>query len=470
MLTSSNAFGDQNRISLGGILAKQKWVQVKIGFPVARRLIKKQAPTSHENTEALSWFMFFALASELMEATEIMDAPSFERLNAELEVAVAHIGPAYMDTLSRFCKMVADETKNGVRRYRVIAATCRVMIGLPADSNLPTVLPKIDLTAKDPELDGLELNFIKNTQICRFLADQFTYKEEWLPRHALSTHWMWVKACREAGCIALEPSSRAPGASPAYANAYGDLIGYKPFERVIGVCLGEDGWLLRPGRLCGSWKIVNDPPIAHLFVFPKENSLRTAVKTAIQGASRHKRRAMMYFNALDRGNVQLVVGDDPFPDTSKSLGSEIFSHKWTRILDAIKPGDILFSRDTQHRLSTLIANLDGGSWSHCAPYIGDGLLDEVELKGQEPIPLQNYGFSNYRLALLRSMYRSGQSPARRQASKKANMELARRHEGRPYSYLGAISAGLECAIFNEPARTTPNAMIRRGDFVPVVVS
>ena len=103
-------------------------------------------------------------------------------------------------------------------------------------------------------------------------------------------------------------------------------------------------------------------------------------------------------------------------------------------------------------------------------YMGQGLVDDMDTAGRDVVPLDTYLQPKYRLALFRSIFATGESITRSAAWKKVLADLAMRQKGRPYDYIGAIRAGIHSASFNSPKKMTPNALIRRGHLVPIVVA
>lgn len=71
------------------------------------------------------------------------------------------------------------------------------------------------------------------------------------------------------------------------------------------------------------------------------------------------------------------------------------------ILENIKPGDILLSRNKKNAISTTIASITKSNWGHAFLYIGDGKILESNSHGVVINPLSHYFNTKYDVGLFR---------------------------------------------------------------------
>lgn len=72
------------------------------------------------------------------------------------------------------------------------------------------------------------------------------------------------------------------------------------------------------------------------------------------------------------------------------------------IINNIKPGDILLSRNKKHPVSITIANITKSNWSHVFLYIGEGKIIESSIHGVVINPLSHYLNNKYDVGLFRT--------------------------------------------------------------------
>jgi hypothetical protein len=138
------------------------------------------------------------------------------------------------------------------------------------------------------------------------------------------------------------------------------------------------------------------------FFFPIDKPLASAIADRFLAAREDERRAAMLFRAVDLGNFNFFLADDPFPNTHVALNPRIFRERWNLITEKCRPLDVLLSRHTTDLISSFISVFDDGSWSHMSIYLGNGLVAESEPgHGAHIEPLGKYNDPVYRLALLR---------------------------------------------------------------------
>jgi hypothetical protein len=441
-------------VDKGTFLVKSKRSQVSRGSQKIARILGFPSRQVLDSAR-LDWFAFFGFASELIEAGEHMDARSLRRLLRETREALAFKGPHYWVRLENFLIRLPSEIRREARRYRLIGAACRSMVsGLKSLDSFSN----FNLDPSDVQLDEFELYFIATTEVARFIGYHFVFEDDWEPKVSLFRHCLPTNCDSGSGCIAAD------------IGVHRDRIGLLSTGRVQGVALDRTTWLYRPSRYSRTSVIKHEPPKAEIFVRFSDPELDRALSTIVARSRVDLRRATLLFNALDKCNLGLLVGEDPFPQTQNPLEESDFWSSWDFITSEILPGDRLFSRDTRDGISSVIANIDEGSWSHVSTYIGDGLLHEIEPPRSNIVQLRLYANPTYRLALFRDQYSVWMSPARLQAESRQLTVRAKTNQGNLYDLFGALCAGIENVFSNEPNRPTPNSLIRSGGFVPIEIA
>lgn len=442
---------------LGAFLVQSKWNQVRIGLPRILGALATSPKLTHPGEgEAAQWYALFGLAGELLEALELMDDRSFGRLIDEVGRALSHLTPTYMNTLVDLVEHV-EHLEHSSLRYRFLAAGARDGVR----TNRVTFPPRQALESKDEQLDKLELDFLASTCIARFVFVAFEDRDGWSMKRILLNRCGPAVGPLQPGDLAVDVNFRP------------DSQGLPVPIEVKAVALSGGKWLTRPSALTRRPKLTTTPPVSGFLARFRNSELRDRVHRLMSGASTDARRVTTYFNALDHDNDSLLLGPDPFPDTSCALSRSQFDNGWANLAQTIKPGDALFSRWTKDLVSSSIAKADGGAWSHCVIYLGSGQVWEMETTGGDVVPLEDYRNPRYRLGVFRDFQYSADlgGPIRQAAQVKMIRVFAERWRGRPYSYRGALLAGLVSFLDNSPPgnRSTPNALIRSGRKHPVVI-
>jgi hypothetical protein len=124
--------------------------------------------------------------------------------------------------------------------------------------------------------------------------------------------------------------------------------------------------------------------------------------------------------------------------------------RWNRLLSEIKTGDLLFTFNSASWISKLISRVDRGPWSHCAMYVGGGLLHEAIITGVCVRPIDVYFGPDFRVGLYRLPLPDGAEKV---------LERAKWQIGDKYSYRKAILCGLQKMFGFRRTVPSPNDML-----------
>lgn len=141
---------------------------------------------------------------------------------------------------------------------------------------------------------------------------------------------------------------------------------------------------------------------------------------------------------LNKAPVDLFDHPLLMPDFKK-LPCVDFEQRWNRVEAVVKPGDIVFTYDTESFISKFIANLDKGAWSHVGIYVGDGYICEAITNGVVQRPITEYKNKKIRMGIYRY---KGISP------EAANdfVDECKSRIGDSYNWWGAIKLGIKMIL------------------------
>jgi hypothetical protein len=165
------------------------------------------------------------------------------------------------------------------------------------------------------------------------------------------------------------------------------------------------------------------------------------------------------FRALEIGNLRFFRA--PMMTTAPiEVDDQV---RWDVITRSAQAGDLLMVRDGGSKVSSIIAGVDCGDWSHVALYLHDGWIGEMLTTGYVIRPVEAYRTKPYRVGLFRWFHSLDRTLER------ALFDFAT-HSPQYYSYAGAAVAGIAAFVgFHGPAGpTTPNGLLYSGRFHRVV--
>jgi hypothetical protein len=453
--------------TFGQFLIKEKRAQLYAHRAAFAKIFEPYfGPKLNVQNVGLIWELLlqYHLVAELLEAEDVLDAHQSARLRDTLLHALTQGVDDPDAAVSRFLNVLGEvrETAKPTRvRYRFVSLLfLRDILGRPELRPRDQEVPFEDLFHPPFSglLDDLERLLLLLTNVAARLACCMLLSQHapgWFPLSDLCT----------------DTERAQPG---TIVISDGELIQWRwwPIEyprRVRAIAFADGTWLLRPRSVISRFRSRTQPSGRLLNI--ADPALKAVVLDRMMAASENWRKASMWFAALDRGNVDLLVGEDPLPDTRFPLGDAEFQQRWEQLRPMLEIGDILWSRDTADRVSTVIARFDRGSWSHVAYCVGNGSFLEVDWPRSYLGDAEHYANSRFRLALLRPQPQPFVPRAHVEAARIMEGQIARSTAGRGYNYLGACFAGLSSFVCASPKRAaTPNAIVRSGQMIPLVVA
>jgi YD repeat-containing protein len=144
------------------------------------------------------------------------------------------------------------------------------------------------------------------------------------------------------------------------------------------------------------------------------------------------------------------------------IPSEEFERRWGRFTALLRPGDAIYTLDTQSAVSRLIAYLDQGTWSHSATYIGNGQIIEAIPPCIVERSIDVYRSPRYRLGLYRFIATPEQT--------ELQLAFARSQIGKPYAYRKVLRLAMRKLLLRPPPagrQVTPNEFIYTRD-IPLI--
>jgi len=195
---------------------------------------------------------------------------------------------------------------------------------------------------------------------------------------------------------------------------------------------------------------------------PRTIEIKRLLLDFFQKYKNRRRFLELGFGVILRGNVELLSSSYIFPETRHSLPPDEFTRRWNNLRQIIEPDDMIFVRDTRSFLSTAIAKLDGGAWSHALIYLGEGKVSDIDTDEQGVLALERYNDPKFRIGAYRPYWRNIATPFQGCLSSSL-------YDYKPtsYAYGSALSCGLKSALMLETAPDTPNGIVYSGIYTPV---
>lgn len=142
----------------------------------------------------------------------------------------------------------------------------------------------------------------------------------------------------------------------------------------------------------------------------------------------------------------------------KPLTSTEHEKAWQRVTSKLQPADLIFTFTRNSIISTCIAKIDNGCWSHTGVYLGDGYISEMIASGAVKRKLDVYRNHKIHIGIYRR--RNIDDTSRKDIVMFA-MNIS--HRAR-YAWKTAFKLGV-AKLFNIPTTiNTPNDLIYGGEF------
>lgn len=193
----------------------------------------------------------------------------------------------------------------------------------------------------------------------------------------------------------------------------------------------------------------------------KGDSLSTKIIDFFKNINDNYRMFGLGIRALTNENYEVFDSENIMPIFYNYSSIVQYDIAWSELIPKLRNGDLIFTFNSNSRISKLIAAIDNGSWSHCGIYMGEGNIFEAIPKGRVVRNIEAYKNPNIHLGV----YRSGivkQSLIGETIKKIVNEEA-----GPGYGYLKAIILGIRTVFgLNDdkfsPTDVTPNGCIYSG--------
>jgi len=143
------------------------------------------------------------------------------------------------------------------------------------------------------------------------------------------------------------------------------------------------------------------------------------------------------FNIFDHSTLM--------PPRTNYNSLEEFEKRWDLLESDLKKIDLIFTFDKKSIVSSIIANIDSGSWSHVAMYVGDGKISEMIASGFNTCELRVFKQERFQVGV----YRLFQKPTQEQVE--GILDYLNLCKDTKYGYLQLLSLGVQklLGIYNK---------------------
>jgi hypothetical protein len=207
------------------------------------------------------------------------------------------------------------------------------------------------------------------------------------------------------------------------------------------------------------------------------NNLQLRRFTKIEFASqiavyfRTHRKNPSYFqaglNAWINGNMQPFVECRLFPQRPFYIDDDAYNESWTIFAQSLKPGDAIYTVDTESYLSRLIAWATHGTWSHVAWYVGDGMISESTTSGIRTVPIEYYRHRRYWLGAYRHIELMEAAVSSEHCQSLVTSDTRFRRDR--YNYPAAMYYGFRSFIGDHSHNLVPNSAMFQGHLIRVAM-
>jgi hypothetical protein len=170
--------------------------------------------------------------------------------------------------------------------------------------------------------------------------------------------------------------------------------------------------------------------------------------------------------ALHAGNMQPFVEGRLFPMRPFYPDEDTYNKRWEAFVNSLKPGDAVYTVDTESNISRFIAWATHGTWSHVAWYTGNGIIWESTTKGIRNISIDVYKHRRFFLGGYRHIDLMNTTLWSEDANRKASNHNFRENS---YNYFGAIKYGLKSFVGDHSHNLVPNSAIFQGNLVRIAL-
>jgi hypothetical protein len=170
--------------------------------------------------------------------------------------------------------------------------------------------------------------------------------------------------------------------------------------------------------------------------------------------------------ALHAGNMQPFVECRLFPRRPFYPDENTYNECWEDFINSLRPGDSIYTVDTESRVSRFIAWSTHGTWSHVAWYTGNGMIWESTTSGIRKSSIDVYKQRRFFVGGYRHVEQFGS-----ELSSDAANGVAENHNFRPnrYNYLAAIKYGLRSMLGDHSHNLVPNSALFQGTLVRIAM-
>ncbi|NDY56171.1 hypothetical protein G3N56_05345 [Desulfovibrio sulfodismutans] len=165
-------------------------------------------------------------------------------------------------------------------------------------------------------------------------------------------------------------------------------------------------------------------------------------------------------HAIIHGINKILSSDLIMPRKQHSYSDKNFDQTWINFLSLLRPCDFIFTRTHGSTLSSIIANIDQGFWSHVGIYIGSNQIHEALTSGITIRNITAYKNKKYSIGIYRPIQIDDYQRI-------LMLEKCRNTLGHGYNYLGALMLGLKTIFKIKSDTPTPNGIIYSGAVYPI---
>lgn len=193
----------------------------------------------------------------------------------------------------------------------------------------------------------------------------------------------------------------------------------------------------------------------------QDNALIPKIINYFKGIGHNYRLFNLGIRALVGENLKVFNSESIMPSFKKFTSEIEHEDAWSELISKLKKGDLIFTFNSNSRISKLIAAIDNGSWSHCGIYVGEGNILEAISIGRVVRNIEVYKNQNIHLGV----YRSGtEKPS---LIGETINKFVSEEVGPGYGHLKAIILGIKTVLgLNDdkfsPTDVTPNGLIYSG--------
>lgn len=166
--------------------------------------------------------------------------------------------------------------------------------------------------------------------------------------------------------------------------------------------------------------------------------------------------------AMKNKCTEILCSDEIMPSQFKNYTHDSYETAWNKLRSVIEPCDAIFVRTKGSLLSSFIARLDNGFWSHVGTYIGSGQIHEATTRGILIQSINKYKGQQYSVGVYRPI---GIDDYKKFIILNRTLKTV----GRRYNYSGALKLGICLLLSLGTDKPSPNELIYRGYLQPIYI-